>query len=173
MAYSSTFLWVQPGHHTHFQQSPLLWFPLNRILWLQCKNMLAASTRYLWGGKPQIYWPGLMHTSCIHSKALPSVVCNRDHRGVTITPVYTYFLREEVQPPGDFFPCVFQLMNALAQKTRQDGIEWGEILEDVTLLWMKTLHVEPLLANDMSFGSETRLMIWIMGSFRRMQKFQR
>jgi hypothetical protein len=141
MACSRAFLCLQPGPQTHFQQSSLLWFPLNRILWLQCKNMLAASTRHLSGAPPQVCWPSLMHISCIYSKALPSEVCNSAHRGVTLTPVYPNFLKEVLHPPGDIFPCALQLMNDLALKSRQDDTEWGEALEDGAQLWMKRLWV--------------------------------
>jgi hypothetical protein len=138
MACSRAFLCVPPGPHTHFQKSPLLWFPWNRILWLQCKNMLAASTRYLSGAPLQAYWPSLMHISCIYYKALPSEVCNSVHREVTLTSVYW---REDVHPHGEFFPCALQLMNDIALKSRQDDIEWGEAFEDGAQQWMRRLWV--------------------------------
>jgi hypothetical protein len=80
-------------------------------------------------------------------------------------PVYPYFLREEVHLLGHFFPCALQLMDALALKSRQDGIQCGKVLEDVTFLWMKTLWLKP-------WPLGLRLMIWIVGGYRGMQKFQ-
>jgi hypothetical protein len=56
-----------------------------------------------------------------------------------LVPVHKEILWRGVHSPGDLFPSPLQVVDGIALKSREDGIEGGEVFQDSTLLERRTM----------------------------------